>query len=276
MKRLLLLTAAIIPLLLFSACRHHDIIDPPDDTPPGMVTGLTALNGDMTVDLSWNYSRENDVEGYYVYVSNSYSGPYEKIGTTSKNKFTDNGVTNGNTYYYAVKAYDYNGNISRDYSPEEVRVTPRPERFNQYTFDYVSYPQNAGYSFADFRTYPYTDSKTDVFYENRQGTPYIKVWKDTDIQDMGSTIDIWDIAVAPTGGWVTSKDNSTKETRAIIGHTYIIWTVDNHFAKLRVSNFTGDRVIFDCSYQTVEGNPDLKPIKNRTERTPLVNDLLEK
>ncbi|MCK7520207.1 MAG: hypothetical protein MZV64_22200 [Ignavibacteriales bacterium] len=68
----------------------------------------------------------------------------------------------------------------------------------------------------------------DFFFENYQGTFYLDVWDDTDIQDMGPTNDIYDIPFAPTSGWSTTKD-----AIAIVGHTYVIWTWDNHFAKIQ-------------------------------------------
>nr|MCU0364636.1 hypothetical protein [Ignavibacteriaceae bacterium] len=85
-------------------------------------------------------------------------------------------------------------------------------------------------------------------------TFYLDVYDDTDIQDMGPTNDIYDIPFAPTSGWSTTKD-----AIAIVGHTYVFWTWDNHFAKIRISNITNDRVVFDWAYQLVEGETQLKP-----------------
>ena len=42
-----------------------------------------------------------------------------------------------------------------------------------------------------------------IFFENYNGTFYLNVWDDSDIQDMGSTQDIWDISYAPNG-WMGS------------------------------------------------------------------------
>ena len=80
---------------------------------------------------------------------------------------------------------------------------------------------------------------------------------------MGQTNDIYDIPFAPTSGWSTTKD-----AIATVGHTYVIWTWDNHFAKFRISNITNDRVVFDWAYQLVEGETQLKPSANG-ERNPL-------
>ncbi|MCK7520206.1 MAG: hypothetical protein MZV64_22195 [Ignavibacteriales bacterium] len=46
-----------------------------------------------------------------------------------------NEAVNGDKYYYAVAAYDYNGNES-ELSYDVIYSTARPEGFNQAIFDY--------------------------------------------------------------------------------------------------------------------------------------------
>jgi len=81
---------------------------------------------------------------------------------------------------------------------------------------------------------------------------------------MGLTSDIYDIEFAPTTGW-----SPTKDAIAIVGHTYVIWTWDNHFAKIRISSITSDRMVFDWAYQLQEGNIQLKTSGTLEERNPL-------
>jgi hypothetical protein len=81
------------------------------------------------------------------------------------------------------------------------------------------------------------------------------VYDDTDIIDMGPTMDIWDIDFAPENGWATNKEEIAR-----VGHTYVIWTYDNHFAKVRIKSITSDRIVFDWAYQTAVGDPQLKPV----------------
>jgi hypothetical protein len=81
---------------------------------------------------------------------------------------------------------------------------------------------------------------------------------------MGPTVDIYDIEIAPVSGWST-----VKFVEAILGHTYVIWTWDNHFAKVRISSMTDERVVFDWAYQLVEGEPLLKGMKIGDTRKPL-------
>ncbi len=254
MKKLLTILLPLGFLLLIQACNINDPYYHVDTTPPSPPTGVYVLNGDNQVDLSWNDNYENDVAGYNVYYAYSYSGKYTLIGSTSSNYFVDNGAVNGTKYYYAITAYDYDGNES-ELSHDVVYATPRPEGYNQSIFDYNRFPNNSGYSFSDYSVVPYNSNSADIYFENYQGTFYLDVYEDTDIQDMGFTNDIYDIPYAPNSGW-----SSTKDAIAKVGHTYVIWTWNNHYAKIRITSITPDRVVFDWTYQLVTGNRELKPV----------------
>ncbi|NWF91022.1 MAG: hypothetical protein HXY50_16370 [Ignavibacteriaceae bacterium] len=253
MKKLLLSIVLMIIILSLNSCDFHDPFYHIDNQPPSPPTGIAVLNGDNVVDISWFHNYENDVAGYNVYYSYEYDGKYTMIGSTNDNYFVDYGANNGVTYYYAVTAYDYNNNES-ELSYDVVYSTPRPEGFNQAIFDFNRFPQNSGYSFSKYLVVPYNSDNSDVFFENYNGTYYLDVWDDTDIQDMGYTQSIYDIPYAPVNGWSESKD-----AIASVGHTYVIWTWNNHFAKIRVKSITNDRIVFDWAYQLVEGEAQLKP-----------------
>lgn len=256
------LTILLFAIIGFEGCGLNDKDNnvAPDFSAPAAPTGLRILNGDNIVDLDWNPNSERDIAGYNVYYSDSYNGEYKLLGSTQSTHYTDNGATNGKTWYYAVAAYDYNDNES-ELSYEDIHATPRPEGFNKVIYDYLKFPNNSGFSFANEVAVPYNDKQADFFFENYNGTYYLDVWDDTDIQDMGRTQDIYDIPLAPSKGW-----SPTKDTLAIIGHTYVIWTVDNHFAKVRITNITNERITFDWAYQTVEGNRELKSARGSIER----------
>lgn len=273
LKRILLSTL-FFGVIIFTGCdklnNYHD------DTPPSPPKNVSTVTGDNRVDIFWDYNTEHDVAGYNVYYAYSYNGKYTLIGSTKKDSFVDSGAKNGVTYYYAVSAYDYNGNES-DLSKDEVYDTPRPEGFDQTIHDYLRFPNIAGYDFSKYLVLPYDDKYADLFFENYNGTYYLNVWDDSDIQDMGSTRDIWDISYAPTGGWVPLKQGeNVKYTKAIIGHTYVIWTWDNHYAKVRVKNITSERVVFDWAYQLVEGNRELKRGNVSTERKEFPKTVVKK
>lgn len=261
MKNKILYLPILAALFLFNACDINNSYF--DYTSPAEPRNIVVLNGDNRVDLYWDDNREGDLAGYNVYYAYSYDGKYTLIGSTSSNYFVDDGASNGLTLYYAVTAYDHNGNES-ELSIDVVYATPRPEGFNQAIFDYRRFPDNSGYSFSDYLVVPFDDIDADFFFENYQGTFYLDVYDDTDIQDMGPTNDIYDIPFAPTSGWSTTKDEIAR-----VGHTYVIWTWDNHYAKIRVKAITGDRIVFDWAYQLVEGNRELKLKAVPDERSPL-------
>ena len=265
MKQLQLIsTAILVGLILFlSGCNRKDFFN---NRPPEPPQNITSLNGDNLVDIYWDYSNDHNVAGYNVYYSSSYNGKYHLLGSTQSNHFTDTGANNGVTYYYAVTSYDRDG-LESDLSKDVVYNTPRPEGFNQVIFDYNVSPDIAGYDFSKYSVLPYNQLDTDMYFEFFQGKNYIDVWNDTEIKDMGMTTDIYDIPYAPKSGWVPTQGTDTfKYTEAKIGHTYVIWTRDNHFAKVRISGISGSKMIFDWSYQLVQGNIELKRANTTVQR----------
>ena len=263
MKRIFLTTATIITLFVFTSCNVNE----PDYTPPIAPTGLTVvLNGDNRVDISWNPNRESDVAGYNVYYSYTYEGKYTLIGSTKNTYFVDDGAVNGETYYYGVAAFDYNGNES-ELSYDYVYSTPRPQGSNV-IWDYSINPDQSGFSFYSFTPVAYNDLSADFFFENYQGIYYLDVWEFSDIQDMGPTNNIYDIPYAPTSGWVPIvPGDNIKYVEAIIGHTYVIWTSDNYYAKVRITNITAGRLVFDWAFQLVQGETQLKTtVNNRSDK----------
>lgn len=260
----ILLALLMLAGIFLTACDEFD--DYYDDDPPSVPRNVYTVTGDNRVDIFWDASYDDDVAGYNIFRNYSATGDFRLIGSTSDTYFVDYSANNGVTYYYAIEAYDYNGNVS-DLSYDIVYDTPRPEGFNQAVFDYNRAPNNAGYSFKNYLVVPYDSDAADFFFENYNGTYYINVWDDSDLQDMGRTNDIWEISYAPVDGWVPLKEGeNVKYTEAIVGHTYVVWTWDNHFAKIRVKSISGDRMVFDWAYQLVEGNPELKIKQPNGER----------
>jgi hypothetical protein len=251
MKDIYLIIA--VSILLFAGCYDPHSTHYVDNTAPRPPAGLSAFNGDGRVDLTWIHNGESDLAGYRVYYSTSLNGSYNYIASTGNNYFVDAEASNGNVYYYAVTAYDNFGNESK-LSKDIVYAAPRPEGYNHSIFNYRNFPRNGGYSFYSFGPVPFDDEKADFFFENYNGRFYLNVWDDSDIKDMGLTRDIYDIEFAPTSGWSASKDVEARE-----GNTYVIWTWDNHFAKVRIKSLTRDRVVFDWAFQLVKGEKLLKP-----------------
>lgn len=100
---------------------------PPDTTPPGRVTGLTATPGDGTVALKWDLPSDPDVVGVRVLVRGD-SFPTDplkdpRILDKRATTHTHAGLTNGSRYFYGVVAYDSSGNFGEVVT---VDATPAP------------------------------------------------------------------------------------------------------------------------------------------------------
>jgi O-glycosyl hydrolase len=71
-------------------------------------TGLTPTPGDGTVTLNWNPSAGAD--SYNVLVASVSGGPYTTLATdVTGTTYTENGLTDGTTYYYVVTAVNAAG-----------------------------------------------------------------------------------------------------------------------------------------------------------------------
>lgn len=242
----------ILAAFFLTACT----LEPIDTVPPVPPTGIRTISLDNAVQLDWIPNSESDLAGYNVWVSKRYDGNYTFIGSTQQPIFTDDGAVNGVTYYYGLTAYDFEGNESA-MSRDVVYDTPRPEGYDVVLYNYVTTPDFAGYDFSTYSVGRYDDMYTDVFFKNTGGVFFLNVWSDTDIQDMGYTETLDDISVAPVAGWSPSGS-----VEAIPGHTYVVWTWDDHYAKIRVTKVAANYVVFDWAYQTAPANPELvrKPL----------------
>jgi len=235
--------------LLASGCQHS--ITP--SAPPSAPTGLYTSTGDNFIELFWNANPESNIAGYNVFSSSTYDGRYVRIGSSRNPYYLDSDAMNGSLYYYAVTAYDFDGNES-PLSKDVVYDIPRPEGYNVVINDYHVSPSTSGYSFASYAVVDYSSSATDIYFDDDNGAFYMDVFNDTQIQDMGPTNSILDVNTAPSEGWSPTHDAGVTP-----GHTYVVLTVDNHYAKFRVSSVSPNRVVFDWAYQLVTGSPLLKP-----------------
>ena len=259
-RKIINLTIALMAAITFYSCDEEEFYY--DNTPPAPPENVSVFVGDELVEIQWDENRENDVAGYNVYFNFDYWGEYTMIGSTENTHYVDYEVINGDIYYYAVAAYDYNGNES-ELSYDQIYGVPRPQGLNQSIFDFNRFPETSGYDFSEYLVVPFNevtdDYSADFFFENYSGIFYLNVWDDSEIQDMGYTEDIYEIPYAPITGWepIVEGEN-VKYTEAEIGHTYVILTWDNHYAKLRIKEITSERLIFDWAYQLVEGERQLK------------------
>ncbi len=247
-------------LITASACdNHRDTVVYVDDIAPLPPVGIVSISLDNAVELQWIANQEIDLDGYSVFVSDRYSGVYEYLGSTRGTSFVDRGARNGVTAYYAVSAYDFDGNES-DLSRDVVYDTPRPEGRDVGLTDRFIMPLRSGYDFSEYSIVHFDTDFTDFFLEyTAEGRPYLVVWDDSEIQDMGYTANLDEISTAPEKGW-----NPTGDALAVRGHTYVMKTFDGHYAKVRLVDVGTTGIVFDWAYQVARGNPELLRAQQRS------------
>lgn len=248
--RLTILITSLASLIFMTGCETTFYV--PDYTPPVAPRGVFAEAGDNFAEVYWYNNTDPDIAGYRVYYKTESMVRFQYLGSASSNYFIDDGILNGVTYYYGITAYDLNGNES-ELSYDIGVATPRPEGYDATLRNYRTYPNFSGYDFSTGTVGPYDDMYTDVYFENYDGIRYLVVWDDTEIQDMGYTGSLYEIIKSPTQGW-----SPTGDAVAIAGHTYVVKTWDNHYAKIRIVDMSASSVQFDWAYQLQAYNPFLK------------------
>jgi hypothetical protein len=240
---------------------------------PAVPTGVYTITGDGQVEVRWNPVRGNSVEGYGVYRSDTtIDGAYNRLSSVfgeESDSYVDRAVANGTTYYYAVDAFNFQRQESA-LSYEEAFDTPRPAGTSVTLWAAQVDPARAGLDWSSYAgagfVRPFDDSTTDVFVQRIDGVLYAKgravggFWND--VQDLGWTASMDDISWAPADGWSISPNG----VELIAGHTYVVWTHDEHFAKFRVTAIHADAgtqlltsITFDWAYQIAPQNPELAP-----------------
>ncbi len=263
MKKVLLVSALAIGLaFIFSGCEDEGYIVRPDHTPPSAPKGFYSITGDEVVYLRWEENDESDFREYWVYRCLDGENYYHRIATTKIAKFDDYSVTNGVTYHFAVSAVDKNGNESS--LSKDVYDTPRPEDFDWTLYDRFYKPSFSGFDFSLPEVLDWEDLDADIYLEydiNVDAFFLCVANKQTDIQDFGYTDHLDDVDWSPVEGW-----SNVGWVEVIKGHSYIVWTSNNHYAKLRVNEIASDtKISFDWAYQIDAGNQELTPRPPHTD-----------
>jgi hypothetical protein len=189
-------------------------------------------------------------------------GPYDFLAEVpaSQTYYDDTSVNNGETWYYAVTAFDRTGHES-ELSRETVFDTPRPEGFGLVLVELGQQPSLAGYDFSSLSNAPqqWNLSTTDIYFESVANVKYVVCARaGVDIQDYG-LIDLIAVDWAPEIGWAPSK-----RAEAIQGHSYIVRILDGqgdyNMAKFFVNDVNATTLTMDWAYQAVENNLELAPI----------------
>ena len=229
---------------------NNDTVVVPDP-PPFVVEGVRSITGDGEVTITWRFNQETDIDHYKVYRNDQPTGTFSLIGTTADNEFIDNDVVNGNTYFYAVAAVDGSGQESPELSFENAFDTPRPEGFNVTLTDANTGDATSGWDFSAETRRASLNAATDVYYAFETGHYLIFVPTDTQIQDAGY-VALVDVDYGPPAGW-----SSDGVVEAIPGHSYILLTRDNHYAKFEVNSRSATDIVIDWAYQIDPDNPEL-------------------
>ena len=228
-----------------------------DDEPPAVPRGVRTITGDEQVIVEWYPNGEYDLAGYTVW-RGSNDTDFDALAEVSDGttRYTDTTVRNGETYYYAVSAYDIDGNES-NLSPEEAWDTPRPEGRNIVLDDYTLSPERSGFDFSQPQkgSIPWDTLATDVYFgfDTEVNVRYLYSDNETYMQDLGYHEYFDSVDIVPEFGYTTLF------VELIEGHIYAIYTPDGNFAKIQVRKLSDDTVVFDWAYQTEPENVQLAP-----------------
>ncbi|MGB5107588.1 MAG: hypothetical protein WBP29_11695 [Candidatus Zixiibacteriota bacterium] len=246
-----------------------------DDAIPAAPVGVYSVTGDGYVDIYWPLNNDGGItEDYAVYYYAGTEGNQDVYELLAKGNdidfimpdyiytdeargyYRDYDVSNGVTYRYAVSAYNENG--ESDLSAVDAFDTPRPEGSDMVR-DYHTYPSDGGFDFSRARVVDWDDATSDVYFEfdpNLDAFFFFAGDVDVDIMDYGYTDALNSVGWGDPGegdGW-----SEVGWMELTLGHSYIVWTADNHYATFRVTNLSVSNISIDWAYQTDEGNPDLK------------------
>jgi len=263
--------AIVLPLVAGCSENCNECPDPAGtNAPPFPPVGVFSITGDGQVEICWSDNQENDVvEGYAIYRDDNNDGLYDWIADVDWAElcYTDTDVTNGDTYDYAVLAFDAM-NRESDLSYEDVFDTPRPEGFNVVLSDYLGQsPTTSGWGFESRSVQAWDNITTDIYFgtltdqQTAGDVSYVFTAAGVDIQDYGYIADADEFAVlvdwAPVQGW-----SNLGRVEAVSHHAYIVRVNDgrdNNYAKVWVKSVTRDQVTLDWAYQEDPGNPELAP-----------------
>jgi hypothetical protein len=260
---------AAVGVIALTGCFVDVNDDDSHDLAPAAPRGVNSISGDGEVTVTWIENTEPDLEGYEIWRSREPNGGYVRIATVGRRStdYLDDDVRNGTTYFYAVMAFDDDGDES-PLSPETVEDTPRPEGRGVTLSDYVLDPSRAGFTFAqgdrgaidwDRDGDDFLDRSVDVFFRWDDDLFAPLMQSDHDdllMQDLGYHPNLTEVDVAPGEGYTFFW------MELIEGHVYAFFTPDEHYAKIRVTRVSDESVTFDWAYQEQPLNTDLAPSIN--------------
>ena len=264
--------------LFGSGCTDEKIVTV--DAPPPAPQGVYTVRGDRQVTIYWLPVEADDLDHYRIYwgADSTNGTTFNLAGTSTVEMYVDDqGLTNGERIWYTVTAVDAAGNESAQ-SREYGGATPRNEGSQILSVSNRD-PSTSGFNLATGTSVAFNSPLADFWFDQDiDGNIFINADSIAnpnlgDVQDMGWTSSLDDIGYAPLEGW-----SLLGYAEVIEGHTYVIWTQDDRYAKVRIrpNGVVGGFVTFDYAYQPglaqdgSGGEPELAPPaegENVTDRT---------
>ncbi len=257
-------------------CDDDDGTNPVDREAPPIPTGVYTITGDESVEIRWSPLVGADVAGYEIYTSLSDAplSAYQEIGRVlgeESDSFRHTGIANGVTRYYAVAAFDFDGNRSALSSAYVlVHDTPRPAGVGLRAFSPNTSFNQAGIDWSRYASgnaallVPYDDTLADFIFEEGTGADVGRLFMigtniaegpslyRNQIQDFGYTQSLDEVDWAPDNEDEATWAQSAYGVELIAGHAYIVWTWDNYYAKFRVTSVNATSVTIDWAYQATD------------------------
>jgi hypothetical protein len=265
--------AAGVFVLAVSGCDNDDCMTCSDDRePPPTPTGVYTVTGDESVAIFWNPLIGADVAGYEIYAATDPDGPYDRIRREPGEEsytWVHRNLENGVTLYYAVSAYDFDGNLSAlsaDY--QTVHDTPRPSGAGLRLFS--TDLSRAGIDWSGYASgnsglvVPYDDPLADFVLEAGAGADAGRLFLvgtvivdggdefRNQLQDFGYTNSLDEVDWAPDEEQEDTWAQSAFGVELILGHSYVVWTWDDYYAKFRVRELSPTSVTLDWAYQATD------------------------
>lgn len=234
-------------------------------------TGLGSISLNAAVQLFWDPNAVNASASFdhYLVYSSSYdnsravcNADWAFEGSTVSDGFLVGNLTNGNSRCYAVSAVTVDGHESV-WSTSRLD-TPRYDARNVFVYNRQTRPDSAGFLFLDEVAKKIgsvaNTSRTDLDFtieRHDDGSMWFSPARTGVTMALYSTTPVTDLTSidkAPASGL------GAVSIEAIPGYAYVfrVQKTDGvHFAAARVDFIGANYVVFDWSYQSAIGNPEL-------------------
>ena len=108
--------------LILSPFSHTLRVSPRDEFPPATPQNVSAFVLEGEVQVFWDENKEADLEGYFLYSGTDVNQLKRSSSSITINRYVDESVVPGQSYYYQLTAVDQVGNESSKSEPVSVTV----------------------------------------------------------------------------------------------------------------------------------------------------------